>query len=330
MRSRERYTPATLNELRTSLLNWYDECRRDLPWRKTKDAYRVWVSEIMLQQTRVAAVLEHYRRFLERFPNVETLAAAKEADVLAAWSGLGYYRRARAMHAAAKVIAQEFRGKLPRTPEALEKLPGIGRYTAAAISSIAFGAKAAVVDGNVERVLSRLEGKRLRERSEAWQYAQILLDVGRPGDWNQAVMELGATVCDPMEPKCFICPIQKWCKEPGMEVKKAQAPRRSKELVYGLALRSRSVYLVQRSHQDSLMAGMWDLPLLADLNSAEILHRLRHSITNNDFRVSVVSLKAAQVRGGKWVRCSDLPMYPVTGLARKILRKANLWPLSGI
>src|SRR6266436_9187546 len=149
---------------RRRLLNWFDRHKRDLPWRQNRDPYRVWLSEIMLQQTRVAAVLDHYRRFLQRFPTVQKLAAARESSVLAAWSGLGYYRRARMLHAAAKTIVKKHQGKFPRTVAGLRDLPGIGRYTAAAIASIAFNAPAAVVDGNVERVLGRVYGIDLAEK----------------------------------------------------------------------------------------------------------------------------------------------------------------------
>ena len=323
-------SPSSIRNLRASLLGWYAVSRRDLPWRRTQDPYRVWVSEMMLQQTRVAAVLDYYKHFLERFPDVVSLAKAAEADVLAAWSGLGYYRRARAMHATARQIVDEFEGEFPRTPEALESLPGIGRYTAAAISSIAFGAHTAVVDGNVERVLSRVLGKHLRDRSEAWVHAETLLAPGRSGDWNQAMMELGATVCLPREPKCLVCPIRKWCKDPGRAVKKRQPPRQRKEFSYGLARRKTSVYLIQRPMSDSLMPGMWELPGVEAENGQEVLHSARHSITNKDYAISVFALEACEVAGGKWVRCNKLRDLPVTGLARKILRAANLWPTAGI
>ena len=180
--------------------------RRDLPWRASRDPYRVWLSEIMLQQTRVAAVIAHYQEFLRRFPTVEKLAAARQASVLAAWSGLGYYRRARMLHAAAKVIVREHGGKLPASEERLRELPGIGRYTAAAIASIAFDEPVAVVDGNVERVLQRVAGKRLAGE-ELWTAANRLLDAKRPGDFNQAMMELGAVVCTPRAPACLTCPV---------------------------------------------------------------------------------------------------------------------------
>src|ERR1700752_5140093 len=165
---------------RGRLLAWYDAHARDLPWRESRDPYRVWLSEIMLQQTRVAAVTAHYHEFLRRFPTVEKLAAARESSVLAAWSGLGYYRRARRLHAAAKVIVREYRGEFPATSQALRELPGIGRYTAAAIASIAFGEPVAVVDGNVDRVLQRFTGRRM-VREKLWAAAGEYLDQSRPG-----------------------------------------------------------------------------------------------------------------------------------------------------
>src|SRR6202035_4350052 len=167
---------------RRNLLAWCALHRRALPWRASRDPYRVWLSEIMLQQTRVAAVIAHYREFLRRFPTVEKLAAAREPSVLAVWSGLGYYRRARMLHAAAKVIVRERGGKFPASEEGLRALPGVGRYTAAAIASIAFGKPVAVVDGNVERVLQRVSGKRLAGE-ELWEAANHLLDAKRPGDF---------------------------------------------------------------------------------------------------------------------------------------------------
>src|SRR6266853_2342075 len=199
-----------LVHVRRALLRWYDQHRRDLPWRETRDPYRIWLSEIMLQQTRVAAVLDHYRIFLERFPNVQALASASEDAVLAAWSGLGYYRRARMLHQAAQQITKKHGGCFPQNSEALLALPGIGRYTAAAIASIAFAEPIAVVDGNVERVLQRFIGINLTT-PQIWQHAQALLADSRPGDFNQAMMELGATVCVPREPRCPMCPVRKWC-----------------------------------------------------------------------------------------------------------------------
>src|SRR5580693_6373096 len=242
------------------LLAWYDHHRRDLPWRANRDPYRVWLSEIMLQQTRVAAVIEHYQEFLRRFPAVEKLAAAREASVLAAWSGLGYYRRARMLHATAKVVAREYGGKFPKTAEAWRALPGVGRYTAAAIASIAFDEPVAAIDGNVERVLQRVSGKRLAGE-RLWQGANDLLDAKRPGDFNQAMMELGAVVCTPRTPACLTCPVIELCVTRG-ELAATTKPARQKrqEIQYALDHRDGEVFLIRRPSDASLMPGMWELP----------------------------------------------------------------------
>jgi A/G-specific adenine glycosylase len=243
-----------------TLLRWYDQNRRDLPWRRTRDPYRIWLSEIMLQQTRVAAVLEHYRLFLERFPDIPTLAAASESAVLAAWSGLGYYRRARMLRQCAQKIMAEHRGRFPQTSEALQTLPGIGRYTAAALASIAFAEPVAVVDSNVERVLQRIAGRSLTSE-DMWRRAQALLSNCRPADFNQAMMELGAMVCTPRQPKCGTCPLRKWCatKDEAPRITPPQGQSR-KEIWCTLDQRDGRIRLVQRPSNSSLMAGMWELP----------------------------------------------------------------------
>ncbi|HEX8766277.1 MAG TPA: A/G-specific adenine glycosylase [Candidatus Acidoferrum sp.] len=202
---------------RKQLLAWFRQFRRDLPWRRTRDPYCVWLSEIMLQQTRVAAVIPYYERFLERFPDLHTLAEAPEGEVLRLWSGLGYYRRARNLHKAARKIVAEHGGAFPSSLQEVRALPGIGNYTAAAILSLALQQKQAVLDGNVARVLARLGAIRgdLRE-SARWQelqkYANVYLDPKSPGDWNQAMMELGATLCSPKSPQCLLCPITRFCE----------------------------------------------------------------------------------------------------------------------
>ena len=317
-------------EMRKRLLRWFNEQQRELPWRATRDPYCIWVSEIMLQQTRVAAVIEYYQRFLQRFPNVHALASATEADVLAAWSGLGYYRRARAMRAAAQKLVEDHGGRFPNSAAELRTLPGIGRYTAAAVASIAFGEAVAVVDGNVERVLSRVMGKDMRDRGEAWVEAERLLDPQNAGDWNQGMMELGATVCLPTQPKCLVCPIKEFCADPGRAAKKPQGIRHKRELVYGLARKGRSVYMVQRHAKESLMSGMWELPSCGERGEAEVFLTLKHSITNSDYTVRIVSLAASEVAGGKWVSEAGLRKLPITGLTRKALRAKNLWPNQGI
>lgn len=319
-----RLQAAQMPKFRRALLAWYGANRRDLPWRKTRDPYRIWVSEIMLQQTRVAAVLMHYEKFLRRFPTVRTLAAAREASVLAEWSGLGYYRRARNMHSAAKLIAREHGGEFPRSSEQWRELPGIGRYTAAAVSSIAFNEPVAVLDGNVQRVLRRLLG-RIQTQAELWSLAERLLDRDHPGDFNQAMMELGALVCLPAEPRCGACPVAEFCRTRGRGRLRAQKKRQRKRTVlFALVRRGNSILLVQRASQENLMAGMWELPEVRTNSSARRrLFSLRHAITVTDFTVHVVDEATADA-GGKWVRIARIDALPLTGLARKILRRAEI------
>ena len=281
----------------------------------------------MLQQTRVAAVLDHYARFLQRFPTVEKLAAARESSVLAVWSGLGYYHRARRMHQAAKVITRERGGVFPQSAEKWLELPGIGRYTAAAIASIACDEPVAVLDGNVERVLLRLSGEALRKEA-AWQQAEALLDRARAGDFNQAMMELGATVCTPRVPQCLICPVHSFCVTRGMEAVRPQAARKNRDTHFALIRRGDSVLLMQRAADASLMAGMWELPPILspkDLNGDAPVLRVRHSITDTDYRVSVFAMDADQIGGvesrAEWFTPKQCQRLALTGLTRKILRK---------
>jgi A/G-specific adenine glycosylase len=310
---------------RQRLLAWYDRDGRDLPWRRDRDPYRVWLSEVMLQQTRVSAVLEHYRHFLERFPTVHTLASARESSVLAVWSGLGYYRRARMMHAAAKVIVKEHRGIFPAGIPELRALPGIGRYTAAAIASIVFDLPAAVVDGNVERVLGRVFGADLSGEG-LWQTAEALLSRKRPGDFNQAMMELGATVCLPRQPLCSACPVFGLCATRGhLEQPKKATRQKRRDICYGLDHRDRSVFLVRRPKHGSLMPGMWELPeipLTSGQSPASIT--LRHSITVTDYTVRVIRGPVPGQIRGRWVPKARIQQLPLTGLTRKILRRARV------
>jgi A/G-specific adenine glycosylase len=295
-----------------------------LPWRKDHDPYRVWLSEIMLQQTRVAAVIEHYHAFLRRFPTIEKLAAAREASVLASWSGLGYYRRARMLHAAAKVVVREHGGKFPSTAAQLLALPGVGRYTAAAIASIAFGEPVAVVDGNVERVLQRVSGQRVAGE-ELWGAAEKMLDRERPGDFNQAMMELGATVCTPRAPACLTCPVVDRCATRGdLGGGLKAAPQKKREIHYALDCREGRVFLVQRPPDASLMAGMWELPEIERPNGrAKPNFILQHSITVTDFRVYVWRKTTLERPPGRWISLQRLPKLAMTGLARKIFREAS-------
>ena len=282
-RESARRDPAKIARIRRNLLDWYTINHRDLPWRRTSDPYAVWVSEIMLQQTRVAVVIERYRSFIVRFPTVISLALAPEQDVLAEWSGLGYYRRARMLHKAAQLLAANNEGTLPYTSTELRTLPGIGPYTAAAIASIAHHQVVAVVDGNVERVICRLEGWEHGRPGGAAALAtkidscaQALVDPARPGDFNQAVMELGATVCTPRNPHCVVCPVVADCKTKG-EHKTTPRPRMlSREVAYALCLRDRQtkvgmrhrilteVLLDQRPESQTVMPGLWEMPALSE------------------------------------------------------------------
>jgi A/G-specific adenine glycosylase len=340
--SSSNYSRSTIHYplLRTALLRWYRRNRRDLPWRETRDPYKIWVSEIMLQQTRVAAVLDYYGRFLQRFADVKTLARAREAEVLAAWSGLGYYRRARNLHRAARVIAGKKRGTFPqtvfpKTAAELRELPGIGRYTAAAIASIAFGERCAVVDGNVERVLGRISGRRLSAK-KTWEMAEALVSPRAPGNFNQAMMELGATVCLPGEPMCGKCPVKRWCEHhqvsrdgggdgrPSAIANRPQAVRKKKLAVFLLNVSGDHVLMVRRSGNQSLMPGMWELPHISKTGKRgplEPLLRLRHSITVTDYEVHVLRSNA-RPRRTKWVPLAQAARLPLTGLTRKILRRA--------
>ena len=316
-----------LERLRLVLLAWYDRNRRDLPWRRTRDPYAIWLSEIMLQQTRVAAVLNHYRSFLARFPNVAALAAASEDAVLAAWSGLGYYRRARMLLQCAREIVERYNGSFPQDSETLRSLPGIGRYTAAAIASIAFSEPVAVVDGNVERVLQRITGRALTPQ-QCWERSQELLSRSHPGDFNQSMMELGATVCLPREPRCLTCPLRQHCATRGERPRaKLNSPQNRREIWCALELRNGRVRLVKRAASESLMAGMWELPQwtgFPPLAPASTHWRtFRHSITVTDYIVHVLR-NSGEPGGtrppGKWIAVEKIPHLPITGLTRKILK----------
>jgi A/G-specific adenine glycosylase len=226
---------------RKRLLGWFRQFRRDLPWRRTTDPYRIWLSEIMLQQTRVAAAVPYYERFLERFPDVHSLATAPQEEVLRLWSGLGYYSRARNLQKAAQQIAAKHGGKFPNRSEDVLALPGIGNYTAAAILSIAFGEKHAVLDGNVARVLARLDAIRgdireSRRRQELQETADRLLEPKSPGDWNQAVMELGATLCTPKSPQCLLCPVAQSCQGRKLGIAESLPEKRKKRATVKVTL----------------------------------------------------------------------------------------------
>jgi len=330
------------------LLAWYDRHRRDLPWRRDRDPYRVWLSEVMLQQTRVDVVIPYYERFLERYPSVEALAGAPVDDVLALWSGLGYYRRARQLHAAAGRIAAE---GFPESAAGWRELPGIGDYTAAAVASISLGEPVPVLDGNVERVLSRwlaLDGdpKRAAGRRVLRGAAAALLDPARPGDSNQALMELGATVCTPAAPRCPECPLEEGCAARAAgrmeEFPPPRARRRPVKLrrVVAVAERSGRRLLFRRGDGEELLAGTWELPWagMDGEPAAELGRRyggrwrlgdrvatVRHSITHRALEVEVrraeldSGAELAEGREAGWWTEAELTGLAVSSLVPKVL-----------
>ena len=340
---------------------WYRANARALPWRGVNDPYATWLSEIMLQQTRVATVIDRYQEFLRRFPTIHDLAVANEEDALALWSGLGYYRRARMLLRGAQFVEREMEGKLPRSLAKLRTLPGVGEYTAAAIASIAFGESVAVLDGNVERVLLRVLGlpeqKGAKARARLVEVAQRLVPAGRrsategnaPGNHNQAMMELGALICVPRQPLCPECPVMEMCRTQGEHATGTRVRMQSRTVSYLLALRKRGVatevLLERRAAEASQMAGMLELPGLppAAVQGREPVLRLRHAITNTNYYVQVFS-EGVLSDGGPagaallekitamktdltWVATSKLGQQPLTGLARKALQRLNLMAL---
>ena len=331
---------------------WYYGHARELPWRGISDPYRTWVSEVMLQQTRVAAVIDHYEDFLHKFPTLVALALAPEPAVLGAWSGLGYYRRARMLHKAAQFVTRERGGILPSTAAELRTLPGIGEYTSAAIASIAFGESVAVLDGNVERVLLRLTGRSEARgaagRALVQTQANALIpkrrrqaQINAAGDHNQAMMELGATVCLPRSPLCLHCPLFSMCHTRGEHITAPRAAHLSRPAAYLLSLRKRGttteVLLELRAAEASLMPDMYELPPLPQdaVQDREPLLRLRHAITNTNYYVQVFAARGLKDRGLRrsvvaartdlhWIPTSRLHPLPLTGLARKILQRLDV------
>ncbi len=343
--------------LRRALLDWYAENKRDLPWRRTHDPYAVWLSEVMLQQTRVDTVVPYYARFLRAFPTVHALAEATEGDVLALWSGLGYYRRARLLHEGARHVARVCGGAFPADAAGLRTIPGIGPYTAGAVASIAFGKPAPLVDGNVARVLARLFAIEDDVRGAAglarvWALAGELVDEGAPGEWNQALMELGAMVCTPRAPRCSACPAHTSCDarakglQGSLPILRAKARPKAEARVAVVATRGDLVLLARR--KSSLrFGGMWEPPgaegtdpgVLGDLAGVS-LARLReigsvvHVLSHRRLEVMVYAahlaraprpaIDAAEYDLRALVRPSELGAHGLSTLARKILARANV------
>ena len=318
---------------------WYRRGHRDLPWRRASDPYAVWVSEIMLQQTRAQAAVPYYERFLARFPTVERLAAAEDDEALALWSGLGYYSRARNLLCAARIVAAA--GAFPRDYESIRALPGVGDYTAAAIASIAFGIPRAAVDGNVLRVIARVQNDssnvgaaRTRERFRA--IAGEWLPRQAPGDFNQALMELGATVCRPRNPRCAECPLEPCCAARAAGVAGSlpvKPPPPTPVRLEGvlLVVRKAQRVLLQREGAGR-MAGFWSLPAPEDLPGARRGARLgafRHSITHHRYFFTVFQAggwrgRVSARNGLRWVHPSQIAEIPLSSTARKALKLAGI------
>jgi A/G-specific adenine glycosylase len=343
---------ARRDTIRRRLLAWYATAQRDLPWRRTTDPYRIWLSETMLQQTRVETVIPYYERFVARFPDVHALATADEEDVLRHWAGLGYYARARNLRRAAQAIAREHGGELPSDAEALASLPGVGRYTVGAVRSIAFKQPAAIVDGNVRRVLSRLFAEARLPDTDAWRLAGELVPARHPDQFNQALMELGATICTPRKPACLVCPIAEACdgrasgRPEDFPAAKRKPKPRAVHALGGLLTRRGRVLLLRRPSQ-GLLGGLFEIPNVPDAPAATLvdlvrdrtglrvspsssLGVIRHLFTHLDLTLEVLALEdlggriagrlAADARFCDADALSDLPLSRLTRKALALSR----------
>jgi len=324
--------------LRRSLLGWYARAKRDLPWRRDSTPYRVWVSEIMLQQTTVAAVTPKYISFLRRFPSLSSLAGSSEDEVLKHWAGLGYYSRARNLRRAALSVVADHAGVFPSEFEPVLALPGVGRYTAGAILSIAFAKPYPLVDGNVVRVFSRLFGMKGRAKDPSfvkmmWPIAERLMPRTNPGDWNQALMELGATVCTPDSPSCGACPVAKHCVafEKGIqdELPEPEKYKKQTDVKWNCLWIEKNgrVLLWKRTNGERLLKNLWGLPESrhVDAEPGRLLRSAHHSITHHSLRVLLheASLPhgAAIPPEAKWVPVAELRDHLVSSLWLKLISR---------
>lgn len=299
----ETHNSAVLSQ---NLLVWYERHRRDLPWRRTKDPYAIWVAEIMLQQTRVDTVIAYYERFLSQFPTLESLAAAPLDTVLKSWEGLGYYARARNLHTAARRIVQESSGRLPQTPEGLRRLPGVGRYTAAAVASIAFEHDAVALDGNLRRVLCRIfaiddDPGRPSTQRRLEGLALAMLPPGRASDFNQALMDLGTLICTPANPRCLICPLINLCQaqqegiQNDLPIRATRSHRPHRDVTAGVIWNSNDHFLITQRPLDGMLGGLWEFPggkrrpgeTLSDCLHREICEELGIEIEVGDLLCSI-------------------------------------------
>jgi A/G-specific adenine glycosylase len=342
-------SPAVLHR---ALLAWYDRNKRDLAWRRSRDPYRVWLSEVMLQQTAVKTVAPYFDSFLARFPTLADLACAKEEDVLAAWSGLGYYHRARNLHRGARHVVERHDGRFPKTLDKALAVPGVGLYTASAVLSIAYALPLPVVDGNVRRVLARvfaLRGPSWRKDAPFYNLAEQQLERDRPGDWNQSLMELGATVCMPRAPSCGACPLRSSCRALALGLvevlPEGRARRASVEVTVAAALieKQGKVLLVRRG-EGRLLGRMWEVPQTSlesrgrpdlarelrdrhglDVAPGPLTVRARHAITFRRIRLEgyrsrLLGLPPRDPERYAWVRPDELGSLPVSSMTRKLVR----------
>ena len=338
-----------LPAFRRKLLRWYEKNKRDLPWRKTGDCYAIWIAETMLQQTQVKTALPYYKRFLESFPTLDALARAPRRQILRLWSGLGYYRRAAYLHSAARQLVRHQAGKFPQAYDALRALPGIGDYTAGALLSMAFCQRYPAVDGNVRRVLSRVFD--LTDHAELRARAAQLVPRSDPGTFNQALMELGATVCAPREPRCAVCPIKDACAANRRGASPFRLPAKQKtfrDVSWPLAIvRRRGKILLHRRAAGGVLAGLWELPgvevarsasagvalrrelrkCLNDLPPSKQIGELRHGITDRRIRARIYlidyrlnSNNAFPGPDWRWVARSDAEDLPMSSLSKKALQ----------
>jgi len=355
------FSTAQKQQLRGQLLKWYSTHARDLPWRRSRDPYRVWISEIMLQQTQVATVGAYFDRFVRAFPNVQSLAAAEEADVLRLWEGLGYYRRARQLLAAARQLADAYGGRFPDEAVELQQLPGIGRYTAGAIASIAFNRRAPILEANTIRLLSRLVAFRGNPHTQAgqrplWHVAEEILPQKRVAEFNQALMELGSLICTPSEPKCHACPLAAVCAAQAAGVQ-SEIPIAKPRQVYtdlreaAVIVRKNGSVLVRQCAADERWAGLWDFPRFAveadgplfarteiaakvasqtgiKCSPGGLLKTMKHGVTRyritlDCYQATYMSgrVRASQSAAVRWLPVRELPSLPLSTTGRKI---ANL------
>lgn len=346
-------TPHLASPVPRLLLDWYDRHAADLPWRQRRDVYGIWLAEVMLQQTQVNTVIPYYRRFLQKYPDIQALAATALDEVLKDWEGLGYYSRARSLHRAARQVVEQHGGRFPRSVEELQNLPGVGRYTAGAIASMAYGLPAPVLDGNVIRVFARLldlpdDVTRPAVQARLWGMAEELLPDERPGDYNQALMELGRTICRPRAPRCTECPLHEHCaaRAAGTQalrpVKRKKAPTPHYDVAAGLIRDTEGRLLIAKRPEEGLLGGLWEFPggkceqgetlpqalarelreeLAIEVAVGELFIRVKHAFTH--FRITLHAYEcrylgalppytepqALQVQDWAWVSEDELARY---------------------